>query len=132
MLSLDAKGFLTRGHSDRVSHLARKIAISDGTSRGKKIELITTAGLVHDLGKIGVPENVLRKPTRLTDAEFAVVKMHPDIGRKIVQEIPLMFQAVPAVLHHHEKWDGTGYPRGRKGGDSAVRPHPPSPTPLTP
>jgi HD-GYP domain-containing protein (c-di-GMP phosphodiesterase class II) len=114
MLSLDAKDSYTRGHSDRVSHLARKIAIEMQLPQ-EEIELITTAGLVHDLGKIGVPENVLRKPTRLTDAEFDTIKLHPEIGRKIVQEIPLMFQAVPAVLHHHEKWDGTGYPRGLKG-----------------
>src|ERR1035437_3326309 len=114
MLSLDAKDSYTRGHFDRVSHLARLIAIELQLSP-EEIDLISTAGLVHDLGKIGVPENVLRKPTRLTNEEFALIKLHPEIGRKIVQEIPLMFRAVPSVLHHHERWDGTGYPRGLKG-----------------
>jgi HD-GYP domain-containing protein (c-di-GMP phosphodiesterase class II) len=114
MLSLDAKDSYTRGHSDRVSHLARLIAIELELSP-EEVDLISTAGLVHDLGKIGVPENILRKPSRLTDSEFAQIKLHPDIGRKIVQEIPLMFRAVPSVLHHHERWDGTGYPRGLKG-----------------
>ncbi|MCL2646583.1 MAG: HD-GYP domain-containing protein [Phycisphaerales bacterium] len=114
MLSLDAKDSYTRGHSDRVSHLARLIAIELELSPSE-IDLISTAGLVHDLGKIGVPEHILRKPSRLTDEEFALIKMHPEIGRKIVQEIPLMFRAVPSVLHHHERWDGTGYPRKLKG-----------------
>ena len=114
MLSLDAKDSYTRGHSDRVSHLARLMAIELELSPDE-IDLISTAGLVHDLGKIGVPENVLRKPTRLTNEEFALIKLHPDIGRKIVQGIPLLFRAVPSVLHHHERWDGTGYPRGLKG-----------------
>ncbi|MCL2639941.1 MAG: HD domain-containing protein, partial [Phycisphaerales bacterium] len=114
MLSLDAKDSYTRGHSDRVSHLAKVIAVELELSQ-PEIDLVSTAALVHDLGKIGVPENVLRKPTRLTNEEFDMIKLHPDIGRKIVQEIPLMFQAVPSILHHHEKWDGTGYPRGLKG-----------------
>jgi HD-GYP domain-containing protein (c-di-GMP phosphodiesterase class II) len=114
MLSLDAKDSYTRGHSDRVSHLARMIAMELELTP-EEIDLVATAGLVHDLGKIGVPENVLRKPTRLTNEEFCLIKLHPDIGRKIVQEIPLMFRAVPSVLHHHERWDGMGYPRGLKG-----------------
>jgi len=114
MLSLDAKDSYTRGHSDRVSHLARLMAIELELTP-EEVDLISTAGLVHDLGKIGVPENVLRKPSRLTNEEFAIIKLHPEIGRKIVQEIPLMFRAVPSVLHHHERWDGSGYPRGLKG-----------------
>jgi len=114
MLSLDAKDAYTRGHSDRVSHLARLLATELQLPR-EEIELVATAALVHDLGKIGVPESVLKKPARLTDEEFAQIKLHPDIGRKIVQEIPMMFQAMPSVLHHHERWDGSGYPRGLKG-----------------
>lgn len=114
MLSLDAKDSYTKGHSVRVSYLAKRIAAELGLG-AEEIELIGTAGLVHDLGKIGVPENVLRKTSRLTDDEFTLIKLHPDIGRKIVQEIPTIFQLVPAVLHHHERWDGRGYPSGLAG-----------------
>jgi len=114
MLSLDAKDAYTRGHSDRVSYLARSIAV-EMKLPPEDVDLVSTAGLLHDLGKIGVPENVLRKPARLTNEEFSMIQLHPDIGRKIVQEIPMMFRAMPSVLHHHERWDGTGYPRGLKG-----------------
>jgi len=111
MASLDAKDSYTKGHSERVSYIAQEIAHEMGLSEDE-IELTRLAGLVHDLGKIGVPENVLRKPGRLTEEEFSLVKMHPEIGRKIVQEIPMIFRLVPAVLHHHERWDGRGYPAG--------------------
>ena len=114
MLSLDAKDSYTRGHSDRVAHLAKRIAPELGLSSAE-IELLGTAGLVHDLGKIGVPENVLRKTSRLTEDEFSLIKLHPEIGRKIVQEIPTSFQLVPAALHHHKRWDGRGYLSGFAG-----------------
>jgi len=109
MASLDAKDSYTKGHSERVSLLARLIAIQLGMD-DNEIELVRLAGMVHDLGKIGVPEAVLRKAGKLTDEEFEMIKLHPDVGRKIVQEIPLLFRVIPAVLHHHERWDGRGYP----------------------
>lgn len=109
MASLDAKDSYTRGHSERVALLAKLIARELGMDE-HEVELVRLAGLVHDLGKIGVPEAVLRKAGRLTPEEFEAVKIHPDVGRKIVQEIPLLFRVVPAVLHHHERWDGGGYP----------------------
>ena len=109
MISLDAKDSYTKGHSERVSLLAKLIALQLGMD-DNEIELIRLAGMVHDLGKIGVPESVLRKAGKLTDAEFEMIKIHPDVGRRIVQEIPLLFRVIPAVLHHHERWDGRGYP----------------------
>lgn len=112
--SIEAKDSYTQGHSDRVSYLAKRIAGEMGMG-ADEIELVGTAGLVHDLGKMGVPEKVLRKTSPLTAAEFSLIKLHPDIGRKIVQEIPTILQLVPAVLHHHERWDGGGYPSGLAG-----------------
>ena len=114
MTSLDAKDSYTKGHSERVSLLSSQIARVLGFDE-HEIELVRMAGMVHDLGKIGVPESVLRKAGKLTDGEFAQVKLHPDVGRKIVAEIPLLFRITPAVLHHHERWDGRGYPSCLKG-----------------
>ncbi len=111
MASLDAKDSYTKGHSERVAHLARLIGLKLGLTE-LELQKLVLAGLVHDLGKIGVPEQILRKTERLTDAEYDMVKLHPEIGRKIVNEIPLLFQVIPAVLHHHERWDGRGYPSG--------------------
>jgi HD-GYP domain-containing protein (c-di-GMP phosphodiesterase class II) len=114
MTSLDAKDSYTKGHSERVAHLASEIAKNLGMD-AHEVELARMAGMVHDLGKIGVPESVLRKAGKLTETEFEQVKMHPTVGRKIVAEIPLLFKITPAVLHHHERWDGRGYPGGLVG-----------------
>jgi len=69
------------------------------------------------VGKIGVPEAVLCKPGRLTDQEFALIKLHPEIGHRILRDIPQLQDILPGVLHHHERWDGKGYPHGLKGED---------------
>jgi HD-GYP domain-containing protein (c-di-GMP phosphodiesterase class II) len=74
------------------------------------IEQYRIAGLVHDVGKIGVPEAVLAKPGRLTDEEFAQIKLHPGIGFNILKDIPALSGVQPGVLWHHERWDGKGYP----------------------
>jgi HD-GYP domain-containing protein (c-di-GMP phosphodiesterase class II) len=73
-------------------------------------ERVRIAGLVHDVGKIGVPESVLCKQGKLTDAEFAAIKRHPEIGFNILRDITLLEDVLPAVLHHHERFDGNGYP----------------------
>jgi HD-GYP domain-containing protein (c-di-GMP phosphodiesterase class II) len=75
------------------------------------------SALVHDVGKIGVPEAVLTKPGRLTPAEFEMVKAHPELGVRIVERIPQMRDLIPGVLHHHEKYNGSGYPHGLAGTD---------------
>lgn len=112
--AIDAKDPYTRGHSDRVSTFAAMLA--EHAKLGVRVvEQARLCGLVHDIGKIGVPESVLRKPGRLTDEEFALIAAHPEIGHEILRDIPQMAAVLPGVLEHHEKWDGTGYPRRLKG-----------------
>lgn len=114
--ALDAKDRYTRGHSDRVAHLSAKIARHLGFSE-EESERVRIAGIVHDVGKIGVPEGVLCKPGRLTDEEFDKIKLHPEIGHEILKGIPSLSDILPGVLHHHERYDGKGYPHGLAGDD---------------
>lgn len=114
--AIDAKDRYTFGHSERVAHLARELAGAFGMSH-EAAERVYIAGLVHDVGKIGVPESVLLKPGRLTEEEFAIIKQHPEIGYRILKDIPLLADILPGVLHHHERVDGKGYPSGLKGND---------------
>lgn len=112
--SIDAKDSYTHGHSQRVALLSRRLGEAMGLEE-QICERIYLAGLVHDVGKIGVPESVLCKPTSLTAAEFDQIKLHPEIGARILQDIPQMRDLIPGVLHHHERWDGRGYPSGLAG-----------------
>lgn len=112
--ALDAKDRYTQGHSERVAAVARLIAEA-AEFDAETCELVFTAGLVHDIGKIGVPEAVLCGVGRMTDEEFAVLKRHPEIGERILRGVPLLASALPGVLHHHERWDGNGYPSRLKG-----------------
>ncbi len=114
--SLDAKDRYTRGHSERVALLAKMLAQAAGLPE-HDAERIHLAGILHDIGKIGVPDHVLCKPSRLTDEEFALIKQHPTIGYEILKGIPAVEDVLPGVLHHHERWDGRGYP-GNIGGES--------------
>jgi HD-GYP domain-containing protein (c-di-GMP phosphodiesterase class II) len=107
--AIDAKDRYTRGHSERVGLMASKMAIALGLDR-QQVDQYRIAGIVHDVGKIGVPEAVLTKPGRLTDEEFAQIKLHPGIGHHILQGIPRLAPVLPGVLWHHERWDGRGYP----------------------
>jgi HD-GYP domain-containing protein (c-di-GMP phosphodiesterase class II) len=81
----------------------------------ERVRRVHIAGLLHDVGKIGVPEAVLCKPGRLTDEEFAWIRRHPEIGHGILKDIPQLADILPGVLHHHERMDGRGYPAGLKG-----------------
>lgn len=114
--ALDAKDRYTRGHSDRVAHVSAEISRALGYS-DEAVERVRIAGIVHDVGKIGVPEAVLCKPGRLTDEEFDKIKMHPEIGFQILEGIPGLRDILPGVLHHHERVDGRGYPHGLAGDD---------------
>jgi HD-GYP domain-containing protein (c-di-GMP phosphodiesterase class II) len=107
--SIDAKDRYTRGHSERVAHLGRRLALAIGLSEDQA-ERVHLSGLLHDVGKIGVPEAVLCKQGRLTDEEFELIKAHPEIGARILEGIPLLEDVLPGVLHHHERYDGKGYP----------------------
>ncbi|MFZ2874664.1 MAG: HD-GYP domain-containing protein [Phycisphaerales bacterium] len=112
--AIDAKDRYTCGHSERVACLARAIALAGGLSPALA-DRIHIAGLVHDVGKIGVPEAVLCKPGKLTDDEFALIKLHPQIGHRILKDIAQFADVLPGVLHHHERFDGRGYPHGLGG-----------------
>ncbi|HMB95423.1 MAG TPA: HD-GYP domain-containing protein [Tepidisphaeraceae bacterium] len=114
--SIDAKDRYTRGHSERVGLMAAKMAEALKYDK-QTIEQYRIAGLVHDVGKIGVPEAVLAKPSRLTDEEFEMIKRHPEIGHDILKDIPAMRPILPGVLWHHERWDGRGYPHNIAGED---------------
>lgn len=112
--AIDAKDAYTRGHSQRVAFLARELAAALGLPEAT-VKQVRIAGLVHDIGKIGVPESTLRKSGRLDDAEFEQVKRHPEIGWRILKDIPQMRGMLDGVLAHHERWDGRGYPHGLSG-----------------
>ncbi len=114
--AIDAKDPYTRGHSERVAYLAARLAEKMGLDK-PEVERVHTTGLVHDVGKIGVPGHVLSKPGRLTDEEFGLIKRHPSIGYEILKDIPALETMLPGVLHHHERWDGRGYPHGLAGED---------------
>lgn len=114
--AIDAKDRYTFGHSERVAWMGRALARDMGLSEADA-ERVHIAGLVHDVGKIGVPEAVLTKPGKLTDDEFAMIRMHPTIGNRILEGVPLLEDVLPGVLHHHERWDGRGYPYGLAGED---------------
>ncbi|MEZ6130071.1 MAG: HD-GYP domain-containing protein [Planctomycetaceae bacterium] len=112
--AIDAKDSYTCGHSDRVAEYARRIAATMNQSE-EFCEQIYLTGLVHDVGKIGVPDSVLQKPDRLTAEEFEHIKRHPEIGHAILKELASFDYVLPGVLHHHEAVDGSGYPHGLKG-----------------
>ncbi|MBI1338260.1 MAG: HD domain-containing protein [Phycisphaera sp.] len=114
--AIDAKDPYTHGHSERVSYLSWRLAQRAGLGESE-LQTVRIAGLVHDVGKIGVPESVLCKAGRLTDEEFAHIKKHPRTGHDILKDIPPMKPMLPGVLHHHERWDGRGYPDGFAGND---------------
>ena len=112
--SIDAKDPYTRGHSDRVAQiavvLARTLGVEDEVMRTLYI-----GGLLHDVGKIGVDDTVLRKEGKLTEEEYAQIKLHPELGRQILADLKPLQEVLPIVLHHHERWDGNGYPDGIAG-----------------
>lgn len=112
--AIDAKDPYTCGHSDRVARIAVRLARELGCDAAS-LHTLYMAGLLHDIGKIGIDDNVLRKPGRLTDAEFEHIKLHPELGYKILADIKQLQDVLPIVLHHHEQWDGRGYPHGLKG-----------------
>ncbi len=109
--AVDAKDAYTRGHSERVGIYAVRIARQLGC-KGAFIEQIYLAGLLHDIGKIGVPDEIIRKPGRLTPEEYAIMKQHPAIGARILEPVSFLADVVPCVRHHHEWYDGSsaGYP----------------------
>jgi putative nucleotidyltransferase with HDIG domain len=117
--TVDAKDHYTLGHSQKVSQYSVMVAEELGLS-GREHEIIKYAALLHDLGKIALPDDIIKKPSRLSEQEFEVVRKHPSIGAKIIKEIEALAGMVPIVLHHHERFDGKGYPDGLKGEDIPI------------
>ena len=113
-ISLEAKDQYTRGHSERVARLAYQLATVLTLSE-VEVELLDLAGRLHDIGKIGVREAILNKPGPLSAEEFEHVKQHPSLGAQILEPIADDHRLIETVLHHHEKWDGSGYPHGLRG-----------------
>lgn len=113
--ALDARDRETEGHSQRVTAYALVLAEALGVSDQAMRESIEWGALLHDVGKIGVPDAILLKPGRLTDAEWEIMRRHPAIGHHILSDISFLQRALAVVLCHHERWDGSGYPRGLSG-----------------
>lgn len=109
--AIDAKDHYTFGHSQRVAEYAAVLAGALGLDKSY-LEIIREAALLHDVGKIGIPENILTKTGRLTTEEYAMVKKHVEMSITIIKHLPSMNHVIPAVIGHHERWDGKGYPRG--------------------
>jgi diguanylate cyclase (GGDEF)-like protein/putative nucleotidyltransferase with HDIG domain len=114
-MAIDAKDQITHGHIRRVQQYAVGLAKHLGISDRALISAIEAASLLHDMGKLAVPEYILNKPGKLTPAEFDRMKLHASIGADILSAIDFPYPVVPIVRHHHENWDGTGYPHGLKG-----------------
>lgn len=115
--AIDAKDTYTKGHSTSVSRYAEALARAINLPE-KEVERIALGALLHDVGKIGIPETVLRKPTHLSDEEWEVMKQHPVIGaEKVLMPNEALRDLIPMVKYHHEHWDGTGYPDKLKGED---------------
>ena len=114
--TVEAKDTYTRGHSDRVSEysvlIGKKLGLSD-----EDINTLKVGGLFHDIGKIGVPDSILLKNAKLTDDEYSEIKNHPSIGAHILSNATIFRDALPVVKHHHERYDGNGYPGKLKGED---------------
>jgi HD superfamily phosphohydrolase YqeK len=112
--AVETKDFYTRGHSDRVSRGSVMIAREIGM-RGERVEAIRYAGMLHDVGKLGVPTKVLQKTGKLTEEEYEAIQLHPMRGLDIVREIGFLDEALAGIMHHHERIDGRGYPMGLAG-----------------
>ncbi len=117
--AMEAKDKYTEGHSHRVSRYANLIACNMDL-RPALIETIDMAATLHDIGKIGVPDAILLKPSRLTEAEFTAIKRHPRIGVAIVKQVALPDAVTDIILHHHERCDGSGYPDGLTGDQLSI------------
>jgi diguanylate cyclase (GGDEF)-like protein/putative nucleotidyltransferase with HDIG domain len=120
VMAIDAKDQITHGHIRRVQTYAVGLAKQIGVRDAALIKAIEAAALLHDMGKLAVPEYILNKPGKLTAAEFEKMKLHASVGADILSAIDFPYPVVPIVRHHHENWDGGGYPSGLKGMDIPI------------
>lgn len=114
-LAIDAKDQVTHGHIRRVQRFTMALASALGIKAQRELDALRAAALLHDTGKLAVPEYILNKPGPLTAAEFERMKVHADVGADILRSIDFPYPVEPIVRHHHERWDGKGYPKGLKG-----------------
>ncbi len=119
-MAIDAKDQITHGHIRRVQIFAVGLAKKLGVTDDNLLKAIEAAALLHDMGKLAVPEHILNKPGKLTPAEFEKMKLHAGVGADILSAIDFPYPVVPIVRHHHENWDGSGYPDGIKGTDIPI------------
>jgi putative nucleotidyltransferase with HDIG domain len=112
--AIDARNACTIGHSERVTECAITIANAVGLKK-KDLDTIKLGGLLHDIGRIVVNDAIINKPAKLTEDEFAQIKSHPEEGYKIIEKLDFLGEARLFTLHHHERFDGKGYPHGLKG-----------------
>jgi putative nucleotidyltransferase with HDIG domain len=120
MSALDARDRETEGHSTRVSRLACLLGEAVGLN-GPQLKALERGALLHDIGKIGISDTILHKPGKLTDDEWKIMRVHPDIGARIVKGIPFLQDTLSVIQYHHERWDGSGYPAGLKGRDIPIQ-----------
>jgi putative nucleotidyltransferase with HDIG domain len=120
MSALDARDRETEGHSTRVSRLACLLGERVGLS-SHQLKALERGALLHDIGKIGISDTILHKPGKLTDDEWRIMRIHPDIGARIVEGIPFLQETLPVIRYHHERWDGSGYPVGLRGDDIPIQ-----------
>jgi diguanylate cyclase (GGDEF)-like protein/putative nucleotidyltransferase with HDIG domain len=113
-LAIDAKDQTAQSHIRRVQVYAAGLARSLGMAENE-IQGVKTAALLHDIGKLAVPEHILSKPGPLTQEEFQKIRIHPQVGAEIISGVPFPYPVAPLILSHHERWDGKGYPAGLKG-----------------
>src|SRR5687767_1017147 len=116
-LAVDAKDQITHGHIRRVQVYTVELAKKLGVRESTELKAIEAAALLHDMGKLAIPEHILNKPGKLTTAEFDKMKRHADIGADLLSSVKFPYPVVPIVRHHHENWDGKGYPTGLAGTD---------------
>ncbi len=116
-MAIDAKDQVTHGHIRRVQRFAVGLAKALGVSDERQLRAIEAAALLHDMGKLAIPEFILNKPGKLTTREFSVMKTHAAVGADLLSSIQFPYPVVPIVRHHHENWDGSGYPDAIKGSD---------------
>src|SRR5436190_3213664 len=112
--AIDAKDQTTQSHIRRVQNYAAGLARAINLPE-EEIQGVKTAALLHDIGKLAVPEHILSKPGPLTQEEFQKIRVHPQVGAEIISAVPFPYPVAPLILSHHERWDGKGYPQGLKG-----------------